>query len=184
MESRNDIEPLLFEASRSMEEGLFDSAESTLNQCLTISPNDYMANFLLAAINAQQKNYEQAQVCYENAVNANPKFDAARFQYGLLMATLENAEGATSILSPLTKREGDYFSDFAKAIIQTLDGNLEQAEYQLLKGIERNTENIALNSDMESMLQRIRNTDNSSFEPDLGESEDRSHLLDVYTTRG
>lgn len=182
------VETVMSDATVLMKQGKMEQALDLLQEAHTTYATDGNIAFLHAATLAQVEQYEQALTAYERAVALNPQLLIARFQYGLLLATLGSNEKAITILTPLATESEHYLNTFALGIICILQGDAEQAERAIDKGLQANNENASLNQDMENMLSRLQ----ASVQQEVAEPEsempqedesDRSHLLDVYQSR-
>jgi tetratricopeptide (TPR) repeat protein len=183
----------ILKTTEMMQQGLLEPAQSVLGSALLEYPRAGQLHFLMAAILAQLESYEDALESYQMALNNQPDLHIARFQKGLLLATLEQNSQAYEVLVPLTKSDHAYLQYFSLGIISVLDNRIPEAIAYLNNGISENLENITLNQDMKNLIQRLENhnaekadTTNQINSPDDSEivdrdiEQDKTHLLDIY----
>lgn len=174
-------------------QGKLDLAFATVTEAIQEFKQNGQLHFLKAAISAQQENYELAIAEYQLAIQFQPDLAIARFQLGLLQATLGDVNNATLALDTLATQNSGYLSFFANGIIKILNNEIEIAQEQIQQGIAANRENVTLNNDMKAMLGRLDQepvagdkTEPQQNEDDVNqevEESDQTHLLDIYQHR-
>jgi tetratricopeptide (TPR) repeat protein len=184
-----NLEDLLKQTTELMAQDKMSEAKATLEKGRVQFPNEAQLTFLFAAVNAQQQSYDVAIAHYQLSLQQNPTMHIARFQLGLLLATLGKVTESVTTLEPLASLGDHYLSHFANSIIAILSEQLESAKVHLDAGLSVNHENPSLNNDMKAMLARVE----SSLAPvDTQESiigfenesdTDNSHLLDIYHSK-
>lgn len=168
-----------------------DNAQTTLKSGLAEFPNSAQLHFLLGAVYAQLKQYEDAIYTYKQAIHFDSTLYIAHFQLGLLLATLEKPLDAKNVLLPLKGMTDNYLGTFAQAVIAILDDHIDEALQLIQLGINTNQENINLNQDMFALAERLMasmEVSNDTVEPDMTDAEqpaetDKTHLLDIYQTK-
>lgn len=151
--------------------GRLDSAQDALNQGLQQFPQSGQLHFLCAAVSAQNEDYPKALDHYQLALQATPNLHIARFQMGLLLASLQQGEPALEVLTPLSGLENHYLGSFAQAICALVTGDVLNGKAFLQQGIQQNQENLSLNRDMQTMLMDL--------EADLAASSESEPVVDV-----
>lgn len=151
--------------------GRLDSAQDALNQGLQQFPQSGQLHFLCAAVSAQNEDYPKALDHYQLALQAAPNLHIARFQMGLLLASLQQGEPALEVLTPLSGLENHYLGSFAQAICALVTGDVLNGKAFLQQGIQQNQENLSLNRDMQTMLMDL--------EADLAASSESKPVADV-----
>jgi tetratricopeptide (TPR) repeat protein len=188
--------PLLSRITELMDKREFAHAQTLLQDALTHDKTHSQLHFLLGAIHAENKQYDQAVLAYQAALQATPTLHIARFQLGLLHATLNQQDLAIDTLMPLTTQTQHYLAEFAMAIIAIFKNDIHTAILALQNGLTLNKDNASLNQDMQNMLTRIQQDASRETQEDKGdltnentneeineetnEQTDNSHLLDIY----
>ncbi|WP_199611735.1 tetratricopeptide repeat protein [Flocculibacter collagenilyticus] len=145
--------------------------------------------FLDAAILAQTGEYERAVTSYQQAITYAPELSIARFQLGLLLATLEEYEASRLTLQPLIAHTQGYLAAFAQGLLHIFESNLTAATTSIEQGIALNQDNPSLNNDMQLMLTRLsipsesESTSQQNDNTDEQEATDKTHLLDIYHSK-
>ena len=178
-----------------LSQGDLKQAHTLATEAIEQYPSSGKLHFIHAAIDAQSEQYESAIERYLKALQYDPELHIARFQLGLLLATLGQGESSIDFLRPLSEDTNHYLGCFSRGLILILTADdesetnlekLQEAANLLQKGIQLNQENLHLNDDMRAMLQRIngeldeKQSAQNVPESDLQEEVDQSHLLDVY----
>ncbi|MCO7188615.1 MULTISPECIES: serine/threonine-protein kinase [unclassified Pseudoalteromonas] len=117
--------------------GQFERAKHYLNEVLTLSPDDYLTNQLLADIHLAEGHIEQAIERYEKVVSVDPQpFD---INVLALCYTL-NGQFAKALETarPLSEIENNSLFLLNLADIEKLNGNMHQANQYYQQVIERN----------------------------------------------
>ena len=164
------------------------SAITLLNESITQYENSYVLHFLLGSELAEQGEYEEARREIKRSIQLNEDFKVARIQLAILDITHDEISQVEDILFPLTNapEEGAY-NLFAKAIICICYDDIYHAEKLIHAGVELNSDNLSLNTNMLTMLKLIRRedetADSSQTEPPQTDSDKesiQSALLDIY----
>ncbi|MFC3121524.1 tetratricopeptide repeat protein [Agaribacter flavus] len=184
-----------------MTDGQLSDAQELISKAISIFPQNGFICFLKAAIHAQNQQFEQAKITYAQSLELAPDLHIARFQLGLLQATLEDYDNAINVLHPLLQIQHEYLPLFANALISVFQGNNTNAMISIEEGLKRNNDNPNLNKDMRDMLNRIKASENieakdernsanlgneqtslsEKTEPNM--EQDISHLLDIYDVK-
>ena len=150
-------------------------------------PESAHLHFMNGALHAQIEDYQTALINYQTALNLAPDYHIARFQLGLLLATLEQKTECMAIMRPLSQLNDHYLGQFAVAIMALLENALPQAIAALNEGLRINHEIPSLSNDMRALLQRISSNDegiNREVSTETVKSDDdKSHLLDIYQAK-
>lgn len=123
-----------------------------------IALDDRMAepHYLLGAEYAGKGLYDLAVSEMQAALARKPELAVARFQLGLLLLTLARVEDAAStwgLLDVLQPEHPLYL--FKTGLIHMIRDQFDQAVSLLKEGIARNSENQALNRDMQLVIDQI-----------------------------
>ncbi len=190
-----DENRLFIQISDTLSQGKLDQAAAIADEAIKQFPKSSQLQFIFAAIAAQSEQYDLAIQRYQEALGLNPELHIARFQLGLLLATLGQNEASTSTLTPLCRDNADYLGYFAKSLvlILTSESNENSNEEQLIQavallkeGILMNQENLHLNDDMRAMMTRVKaelekaEPEQSHVNAETSDEVDQSHLLDIY----
>lgn len=188
-----DLEKVKATASDLISQGKMEDAKERLSNGLVEYPNSAQLHFLQAAVYAQLESYDDAISHYQKSLHLEPQLFIARFQLGLLLATLGENEKCIDVLDGLVSLDEHYLSLFAKGIINTLTNQLDSAIDSIRQGLKANNENPSLNKDMKAMLARIESEQNTNDKDSVetnekpavlvSEEADQSHLLDIYQTK-
>ncbi|GLR69998.1 hypothetical protein [Agaribacter marinus] len=182
-----------------MTDGQLAAAKALIEDAFNVFPASGFICFLKAAIYAQEQHYDLAKKAYSESISLSPDLYIARFQLGLLQATLEEYDDAVQSLHPLLNTEHEYLPLFANALICIFQGDNSNAIISIEEGIQRNTDNPNLNKDMREMLDRINGasaeqqanadtiSDDSAHADEINDGataeQDKSHLLDIYDVK-
>jgi tetratricopeptide (TPR) repeat protein len=156
-EHRLDDQELLHLAIEASNESRHGDAIAYLKQAVERSAENYNALYLLAAQHAQIGMTDRAIEEFNRALALKPDLVPARFQLGLLFlcnGRVDEALGAWEALGTLP--DSNPYARFAGALQclarDDFPGSIEQIE----RGLAANSDNPALNRDMQGLLERIR----------------------------
>ena len=136
-----------------------DEKIAELRRAAVNDPRNGEIRYLLGAELAQQQRYDEAVLELSAAVALNPLLHTARFQLGLLHLTMAQVQHAAAVLAPLENLEDDAPLKHFKRGLEALSADdFPSAVASLERGMQLNTENVALNADMRLLLQRINTT--------------------------
>jgi tetratricopeptide (TPR) repeat protein len=142
---------------------------------------DPRLHFLKGSVLAALQRYPEAQDAIRRAIDLAPGYDIARFQLGLLEFTSGNAASAEMTWRPLQRLPGDsYLRLFATGLLYLGRDDFVQAVEMLREGIARNTDNPAMNRDMQMVIdEAVRKCagDTPASELDGEEPVSAVHLL-------
>ena len=143
--------------------------ESTLQKLQTAISNDpgnAELVYLLGAEFAAQRQYDSAVEQFNAALAIEPNLHTARLQLGLLLLTMAKVEQAMAILEPLDAL-GDQspFAHFKLGLQALASDRFDDCIAALERGISLNTENDALNKDMQKIIDRVAETMNAAAQP-------------------
>ena len=173
-----DSEELFHLAIKASEKKDHDKAISYLKESLALKA-DANTQYILAAEHAEIGMYERAIEEMQKALLLNSNLWTAHFQKGLLYLTLNKKNEAIESWQPLLKLpESHYLYHFSKGLISALEENATAAISFLTEGIKINKENIALNNDMQRILENINSIPKTAPEAtaDL-KNKDTQHLF-------
>src|SRR5262245_55942841 len=137
-------------------------------------------HYLLGAEYAGKGLYDLAVSEMQAALKRKPELAAARFQLGLLLLTLTRVEEAATtwgLLDVLPPDEPLYL--FKTGLLHLIREQWDQAIALLREGIARNTENQALNRDMQMVIDQINRK--KAGEPDPGGGGAQHVLISSYS---
>lgn len=184
---QNELLSLALDASRNNNAG---EAMSYLKEAVSREDATPVAHYLLGAEYAQIQMYDRAISHMEAAIAIDPALDIARFQLGLLWLTSGHGENAELVLSPLQLApENNPLHHFGKGLIHLIHDQFPECVQSLNQGIELNSENLALNNDMNRILDEIKKLESNAPSADAQQEEsdnpDAQHVfLSAYTGSG
>jgi tetratricopeptide (TPR) repeat protein len=144
---------LALNASRNNDSG---TAIAYLKEAVSRPEATGKAHFVLGAEYAQIKMYDRAVQEMEAAIALDPTLSIARFQLGLLWLTSGVADKAREVLEPLQELGNDNaLAHFGRGLIHLMHDEFADAIQYLQQGIELNTENPALNADMQKIINEV-----------------------------
>jgi tetratricopeptide (TPR) repeat protein len=130
-----------------------DKAIAFLKRLLSIEPDNGKAHYLMGAVHAEIGMHTQAAEEMTCALDLEPDLHTARFQLGLLNLTsgkVDEAEQVWTGLDILGDQDPLYL--FKKGMLHLVKDEFEQCVELLKAGIEVNTFNEDLNSDMRRVI--------------------------------
>lgn len=134
-----------------------DSGLARIENLLGAYPGDPRLHFLRGSILAGLKRYEAAMAAIASAVEIAPSFAVARFQLGLLHFTSGDAQSADQIWRPLLDlAEDEPLRLFARGLLALAQDDWRQTIALLERGIELNTANAPMNTDMKLVVEELR----------------------------
>lgn len=170
-----------------------DNTLSYLKELITREPEHIDALFLTGSAYATIGMFEEAVEYLEKTVSIDPDFFIARFQLALsLLATAKLDEGCMHFKHICNSNCPAYLKLFSEGLIYSQKNDKDKAIELLRKGIE-NSENKALSSDMEGVIEALKNMPTESVrgqttESDHAYSEDllnsSEFLIDAYKFQG
>ena len=134
---------------------------SRLDALLMDYPDDPRLHFMKGSYLVGKGRHIDAYASLVRAIEIAPDFAIARFQLGFFQLTSGEADAALETLKPLCAIEGEhYLKCFAEGL-----GNLSRDEFgdcieNLNAGMEINTENKPLNTDMRMIVDRCVSLNN------------------------
>src|SRR5262245_1534877 len=156
--SRSDLDTeellhLAIEASNKQRHG---DAIDYLKQAVERSDSNYKAMYLLAAQHAQIGITERAIEEFNKALAIEPNLPPARFQLGLLLLCNARVPEALAALEPLEQLgERDPYLHFGRGLECLCRDDFAGCAQNLKRGMELNTVNAALNTDMQRILDDV-----------------------------
>lgn len=159
----DELKYLAIQASRNSET---QQALMYLKHAILQEPRDGELLYLLAAEHAQLGMYDRAANEMTSALDLNPDMHTARLQLGLLHLTAGKVDAARSVLERLIGLGSEnYFNRFATGLEYLIQDQFPACRAALERGISLNHENVALNTDMQKIIDALP-VDN---QPDTGE---------------
>lgn len=132
-----------------------EQARSAVEQALRQWPTSPELLFLRGSLFAEDRDYVRALEDFQSATDRAPGFAIARFQQGLLLLCLGQAEAARQIWAPLDALEqGNCLRLFKDGLCLLADNQLERAVARLREGQASNTSYPPLNRDMQILIER------------------------------
>jgi len=144
------------------------------------------AHYMLGAEYAQIKMFPKAIDEMEAALALDPALSVARLQLGLLCLAANDSIRASEVFSALQGlSQQDPLHHFGSGLQHLIREQLLEAEQCLMRGIDLNDSNVALNGDMQKVLTEIgvlraAAPQALSQAAEISESE-RNILLSAYT---
>lgn len=148
-----DAEELLHLAGNFLGQRKPANALECLKRASQLEPANAKVLYLTAVVYVQTGLVKRAIQSLESAIQIDPALDVAHFQLGLLLFSAERYSEASAAWAPLDRLGGEH----ALVLLKTGLEALAREEYELCRtyinrGIERNTENEALNEEMRKIL--------------------------------
>jgi len=154
--TRLDQEELLHLAIEASREQRHGDAIDYLKQAVERSDSNYKALYLLAAEHAQIGMTERAIEEFNRALDIEPNLPPARFQLGLLFLCNARVPEALAAWEPLERlAENDPYLFFKRGLECLCRDDFAGCERELKRGMELNTVNAALNTDMQRVLNDV-----------------------------
>ena len=151
-----DADELLQLAIRASEANRHEDALSYLKRALDLSPKNGKIHYLLGAEHAQIGLYDRAAVEMARAVELEPDLHTARFQLGLLHITSGRVDQAESTWKPLDALGAEHpLSLFKTGLLHLARDEFDQSIHCLKRGIGLNASNMALNKDMQRIVNEV-----------------------------
>lgn len=174
-----DVEELFHLALKRMENNDHEGAIEHLKNAVEIAPNHGGCLYLLGAEYAQIGMYDRAVEFFQKSIDCDPSLHTARFQLGLLKLTLNDVDGGTETLQPLTLLgETHYLNLFQQGLVAVAKGDKALGVAKLKEGIANNQENAALNKDMQGVINRNQDDDSDSNDtPSQEDNKQNKHLF-------
>ena len=171
---------LALNASRNNDSGM---SISYLKEAVSRPDATGTAHFVLGAEYAQIKMYDRAVAEMEAAVALDPAMSIARFQLGLLWLSSGVADRALETLGPLQDLgQQNALTHFGRGLIHLMRDEFTEAMHCLTKGIELNTENPALNDDMQRIMDEVNRLPPDSLQNKGTAAAPEHHIfLSAYT---
>jgi tetratricopeptide (TPR) repeat protein len=181
--TRLDQEELLHLAMEASREQRHGNAIDYLKQAVERSDSNYKALYLLAAQHAQIGMTERAIEEFNQALAIEPNLPAARFQLGLLLlcnARVQEALAAWELLEGLPENDPHLY--FKRGMECLCSDDFAGCERELKRGMELNTVNAALNTDMQRVLDDVAaHLAKQGLEQPASGAQPGQILLNAYT---
>jgi tetratricopeptide (TPR) repeat protein len=175
---------LAIEASNKQRHG---DAIEYLKRAIAQSASNFNAHFLLGAEYAQIGLVERALEDFNRALKIEPNLFPARFQLGLLLLCNARVQEALDAWKPLEALDAaNPYRHFASGLASLARDEFDACTKSLLRGIELNRSNPALNTDMQRVLDEIKaKTGPGAPPPAAGadQAQPGQLLLSAYTKR-
>ncbi|WP_444927569.1 tetratricopeptide repeat protein [Microbulbifer sp. TRSA002] len=166
------------EASRTKDH---DKAIELLKRCLLLEKQP-ATHLLLAAEYAQIKFFDRAIEEMQMSIEMAPTLWVAHFQLSQVYLVTQQIEKAKNIWQHLviTPNTPKYFQLFSNGLLAIIEEQTQSGLDLLRQGIQSNTENPALNSDIEQIIQVV--TETAKEEKSVAENSDAINkmLLSQY----
>ena len=136
--------------------GRDDEAGDRLRALLLATPDDPRLHFLAGAVRAQQQDYARAERHWRDALALAPGWRDARFQLGLLYATLDRPTQAQELMTPLAAEgEVDAVACYARGLHAIRSGAWADARGWLEQGVILDGANAPRQADMQQIRARV-----------------------------
>lgn len=147
-----------------------------LDSLLLDYPGDPRLHFLKGSLLAGQQDYAGARIAMRRAVDLAPDYAIARFQLGFLLLTSGEPHAAQEAWGPLHGLPAEnYLRIFVAGLCHLIRDEYEEAIGRLQDGMARNSDNPAMNSDMQLIVDETRRKLAESVSE--GEPLSSAHLL-------
>lgn len=135
-----------------------DDGLSQVETLLDSYPSDARLHFLRGSLLAGAQKIDQAQISMRQAIEIAPEFSVARFQLGFLQMTSADMAAAATTWRPLMDLPQDhYLRLFAEGLELVAVDDFDQGHARLRWGMAQNTENPAMNKDMQLLMSATKN---------------------------
>lgn len=174
---------LLQLAINASETGDAASAIAYLKEAAGRADASAATHYLLGAEYAQSKLYPRAIDQMEAALALDPALHTARLQLGLLWLGAAQGDRSLAVLAPLEELPaGEALHHFGLGLRYLIGDQMAQATASLQQGVELNTGNQALNSDMQKIIGGIAALATAAAEAPPAVEEHAGHhiLLSAY----
>jgi len=153
--------------------GHLDEADKLLREASRLQPAEALPHFLLGANAAEAGRNDAAESEYIACLSRAPGMAIARFQLGLLQVTNGRPAAGAATWEPLfLLDEREPLRHFAAGLVAIVRGDADAGRRSIETGIALNTDNPALNKDMQGVLARVaalpRVTDDAQTEAPAG----------------
>ena len=139
-------------------------------------PHDARLHFLRGSLLASQQHYGEARKAMQEAIDIAPDFAVARFQLGFLELTSGDAAAAENTWAPLDQLAPDNpLRLFCIGLRHLIRDEFGATVETLTEGMALNTENPALNGDMQLIIDKARELIRAQGEGE--EPTSSAHLL-------
>ncbi|MBB3060928.1 hypothetical protein [Microbulbifer rhizosphaerae] len=152
----------------------------------SIDLEDHPAKRLvLAAEHAEIKMYDRAIAGMKSAITMAPQLWVAHFQLGQLYLITQQLDEAKTVWQHLmnTNEAPKYFQTLAQGLLAITDNKIEEGVEWLRQGIGENTENPALNGDIERIIEVTLNPSSSDEQEDDKAQDDDSAVNKMLLSR-
>jgi tetratricopeptide (TPR) repeat protein len=140
-----------------------------MEAAIAINPANAQLRYVFGAELAQRQEYTRAAIEFSTALQLAPSLHTARLQLGLLQLSMGQPQLTVETLAPLESIPSDHFflTLFGRGLTSLAQDDLPQCRVWLQQGIEVNTVNAALNTDMMLIVKDIdqRLAENAVTEP-------------------
>ena len=144
-------------------------------------PLDPRLHFLRGSVLAGLQRYDEGRSAMARAIEIAPDYALARFQLGFLDLTSGRAVDAIGVWQPLFNLpENEPLRIFAEGLTNLAGDNFAEARRLLNKGIELNTENPLISTDMQLILDEIKDSPQmpaTETIPDQSAPSSAAHML-------
>lgn len=150
-----DAEELLFLGVQAMKQNRDEDAISCLKRGLALDPGSGVMHHLLGAVYAQLGMTARAIGEMAEAIACAPELKIARFQLGLLHFTAADFAAAEEVWLPLAELPSDDpLRLFHSGLLHLARNEFAPCVADLRRGVDLNTEHLALNEDMRKLADR------------------------------
>jgi len=160
-----------------------DMALAYLEEATERGDASAVGHFLLGSQYAQLQVQDRAIQAMETAIAMDPGLAIARFQLGLFHLSSGNVQRATELLEVLVSQgKPSAIVHFARGLLHLIRDEFSETVQELSEGIHLNTENSALNQDMQKILNEVTRLDLEKKDMNkVEDTEDGQHVfLSVY----
>lgn len=176
---RLDVDELLHLAIHASQQNQYEQTIEFLKHALEIDGSNAKVHYLLGAQHAEIGLYDRAAEDMARAIELDPTLVTARFQLGLLYLTAGRVTEAANTWLPLNTLGVDHPLYLFKAGLEHLVRDEFDACIEALqKGINANKINNALNTDMQRIINDVKNRKVATDTPDTTvKSNKTGHVL-------
>ena len=150
-----DAEEYLQLALNANSKGDLHVAMSYLKELLIMEPQNSTGIYLLATLHAELGLLDRAVRGIRAALLIQPTLKIARLQLGLLLFDIGQFQEAKEQFRELCGSQNDALTCYSEGLVAFVDGNLSEAREKLSRGLQQQTDSMALAALMKRMLERI-----------------------------
>ncbi len=149
-----------------------------LEGALKIYSSDARLHFLYASVLTGKQKLILAHDAFQKAVDLDPDFHLARFQFGFFLLTSGEVQEAISVWEKLGGLpDNNYLKLFYSGLRHLINDQMREGEDLIVEGIKLNNENLPLNEDMLLLLSECKKQVRDEQQSYEGEGDTMTSML-------